>query len=103
MATEERWFLVFRGTLYSEEITYETRDAALEAVRQRNESTPGFTCLRVPYRIVACEGCRSTLLDCIYEAGASHLTEIEWRDCSAHEDWGQNEQTPLIASWVYGD
>lgn len=104
MSNEERWFLVYRGKLHSETETYETRDVALEAVRARNEKTPGFTCLRIPYRITACEGCGSTLLDCIYEVDASHLTRIEWRDCPEHEQTRyHNEQTSLIASWVYGD
>lgn len=99
----ERWFLVYHGELHSESLTYETRDAALAAVRELNESTPGFTCLRIPTQITVCEGCRSTLLDCIYDVGARHLTEITWESCSEHDYWGQNEQTSMIASWVYGE
>jgi hypothetical protein len=97
---EERWFLVYRGELHSEEQTYETRDSALEVVAELNKETPGFTCLRIPYRMVVCEGCRSHLLDCIHDVNAQHLTQIVWRDCSEHEYWGQNEQTSLIASWI---
>jgi len=99
----ERWFLLYRDELYSETETYETRDAALAAVAAHNNSEPGsFTCLRVPYRIVACEGCSNTLLDCIFDVGAQHLTQITWQDCPRHEETRyHNEQTPLIASWVY--
>lgn len=98
----ERWFLVYRGELYSETETYETRDAALDAVASHNASEPGFTCLRVPYHIVACEGCGGILLDCIFDVGAQHLTQITWQDCPTHEETRyHNEQTPLIASWVY--
>lgn len=100
----DRWYLIQHGQLFSESLTYEARDAALDAVRELNAASPGFTCLRIPTHIVACEGCGNTLIDCIYDVNAQHLTEITWRDCSAHEETRyHNEQTPLIASWVYGD
>jgi len=102
--SEERWFLVYRGRIYSEELTFPDRDAALTAVRERNESIPGFSCLRIPYRMAACEGCPSHLLDAIEAAGGWHLSSITWQDCPEHEETRyHNEQTSLIASWVYGD
>src|SRR5690606_1882665 len=104
MGNEERWFLVYRGRIYSEELTFPDRDAALTAVRERNESTPGFSCLRIPYRMAVCEGCRRHLLVCSYDANARHLTSITWQDGPEHEETRyHNEQTSLIASWVYGD
>ncbi|MFJ6010230.1 hypothetical protein ACIQHZ_31595 [Streptomyces halstedii] len=103
MAITERWFLIKDERVFSESLTYETRDVALAAVAELNETTPGFSCLRIPYRMTICEGCRSRLFDCIYEVGAQHLTEITWDDCPEHEYWGQNEQTPMIAAWAYGD
>jgi hypothetical protein len=102
--TTDRWILLYRGEIYSETETYETRDAALDAVAAHNATENGFTCLRVPYRMVVCEGCRSTLLDRIYEVGARHLVEIEWRYCPEHdESKHHNEQTPMVAFWAYGD
>lgn len=98
-----KWYLVYQGSLHEDGHPYSSRDDALKAVSARNQETPGFTCVRVPSSITACEGCEDDTLDAIYRVGASHLTRIEWRTCRDHEYWGQNEQTSLIASWVYED
>jgi hypothetical protein len=99
--TPEVWFYMLKDhVLISDEDRYATREKALAEVERRNATEPGHTCLGIPSHLTACEGCRSTLLDCIYEADASHLTAITWQACPSHDYWGQNEQTSLIASWV---
>jgi hypothetical protein len=95
------FYLLKSGVLTSDDDRYYVRDKALAEVERRNATEPGHSCLGIPSRITACEGCPSTLLDCIYEAEASHLTYIKWEACPFHDYDGQNEQTPEIASWVY--
>jgi hypothetical protein len=99
-APETVFYLLKGGVLISDDDWYYVRDKALAEVERRNATEPGHTCLGIPTRIIACEGCPSTLLGCIYEADASHLTHITWRACPSHEFCG-NEQTPEIESWVY--
>ncbi|MDQ1016721.1 hypothetical protein [Streptomyces afghaniensis] len=99
-APEVVFYMLKHGALISDEDRYFDRDKALAEVERRNATEPGHTCLGIPSRITACEGCPSILLDCIYEAEASHLTHITWQACPSHDYWGQNEQTSLIASWV---
>lgn len=94
------FYLLKGGVLISDDDWYYVREKALAEVERRNATEPGHTCLGIPSRITACEGCPSALLDCIYAAKASHLTYISWQGCPRHDDWGQNEQASFIASWV---
>jgi hypothetical protein len=98
-APEVVFYMLKHGVLISDEDRYFLRERAIAEVERRNATDPGHTCLGIPSRITACEGCPSTLLDCIYDAGASHLTHITWQACPSHDFCG-NEQTSLIASWV---
>lgn len=95
------FYLLKNGALISDDDWFYVRDKAIAEVERRNAVEPGHSCLGIPSRIVACEGCPSILLECIYEAGADHLTYVSWKLCASHEYAGQNEQTPEIESWVY--
>lgn len=95
------FYMLKHGSLISDEDWYFGRDKAIAEVERRNAIEPGHSCLGIPTRIVACEGCPSHLLDCLYGAGAEHVTHITWKYCPTHEYAGQNEQTSEIESWVY--
>ncbi|MGW2919545.1 hypothetical protein ACWDBF_17025 [Streptomyces angustmyceticus] len=84
-APEVLFYMLKDHVLISDEDRYFTRDEAIAEVKRRNAVEPGHTCVGIPSRLTACDGCQSHLLDVIYQSGATHLTHIAWMLCPIHE------------------
>ncbi|MFE9442468.1 hypothetical protein ACFYO2_26480 [Streptomyces sp. NPDC006602] len=83
---EVLFYMLRGGVLISDDDRYFSRERAIAEVERRNVTDPGHTCVGIPSRLTACEGCENHLVDVIFDADARHLTNITWKLCARHEE-----------------